>query len=164
MVFNLYMTCLWFSADITFIGPKIDDSTWIQDRSYTFGFRGMESSRSEMSDEDGNVRGTYTIPDQEPMLLNFFYLLLMTRPNQLECLHLQKLSNVVLHLLVASGAYPRRKHLKGPPIGFALALPSNSKTRLERGTKGKPYSFLGLVVSDKGKKFYNIDTRRETPS
>jgi hypothetical protein len=31
-------------------------------------------------------------------------------------------------LLVAPGAYPRRKHLKGPPIGFALALPSNSKT------------------------------------
>jgi hypothetical protein len=37
-------------------------------------------------------------------------------------------------LLVAPGAYPRRKHLKGPPIGFVLALPSNSKTRLERVT------------------------------
>jgi hypothetical protein len=30
--------------------------------------------------------------------------------------------------LVAPGSYPRRKYLKGPPIGFALALPSNSKT------------------------------------
>ena len=53
------------SADITFIGPKIDDSTWIQDKSYMFGFRGFESSRSEMSDPEGNVRGTYTIPDLE---------------------------------------------------------------------------------------------------
>jgi hypothetical protein len=31
-------------------------------------------------------------------------------------------------LLVTPGAYPRRKHLKGAPIGLALALPSNSKT------------------------------------
>jgi hypothetical protein len=29
------------SADITFVGPNIDDSTWIQDKSYTFGFRGQ---------------------------------------------------------------------------------------------------------------------------
>jgi hypothetical protein len=62
-------------------------------------------------------------------------------------------------LLVAQGAYPRRKHLKGPPIGFALTLPSNSKTRLERVTKGNPSSLLELVISDEGKKFYNNDTR-----
>jgi hypothetical protein len=37
-------------------------------------------------------------------------------------------------------------------------LSSNSKTRLERFTKGKPFSLLGLVISDEGKKFYNIDT------
>jgi hypothetical protein len=59
-------------------------------------------------------------------------------------------------LLVAPGAYPRRKHLKGPPIGSALALPSNSKTQLERVTMGKPYSLLGFVISDEGKKFYNV--------
>jgi hypothetical protein len=47
--------------------------------------------------------------------------------------------------------------MKGPPIGFVLALPSNSKTQVERVTKGKTSSLLGLVVSDKGKKFYNID-------
>jgi hypothetical protein len=62
-------------------------------------------------------------------------------------------------LLVAPGAYPIRKHLKGPPIGFALALPSNSKTSLERVSNGKPSSLLGLIVSDEGKKFYNIDPR-----
>jgi hypothetical protein len=61
-------------------------------------------------------------------------------------------------LKVAPGAYSRRKHLKGPPIGFSLALPSNSKTQLERVTKGILSSLLGLVVSDEGKKFYNIDT------
>ncbi len=43
-------------------------------------------------------------------------------------------------------------------MGLALALPSNSKTQLERVSKGKPSNLLSLVVSDKGKKFYNIDT------
>jgi hypothetical protein len=52
-------------------------------------------------------------------------------------------------------------HLKGPPIGFALALPSNSKNQLERVSKEKPSSLLGLVISDEGKKFYNIDTRSQ---
>jgi hypothetical protein len=61
-------------------------------------------------------------------------------------------------LLVAPGAYPRRKHLKGTPIGLALALPSNSKNWLERVSKDKPSSLLGLIDSDEGKKFYNIDT------
>jgi hypothetical protein len=56
------------------------------------------------------------------------------------------------------GAYPRRKYLKGAPIGLALALPSNSKTQLERVSKDKHSSLLDLIVSDKGKKFYNIDT------
>jgi hypothetical protein len=55
-------------------------------------------------------------------------------------------------LLVTPGAYPRRKHQKGSSIGFALALPSNSKTLLERVSKGKPSSSLGLVISDEGKK------------
>ncbi len=49
--------------------------------------------------------------------------------------------------------------MKGPPIGFALALPSNSKTQVERVSKDKPSSLLGLVICDKGKKFYNFDTR-----
>jgi len=60
-------------------------------------------------------------------------------------------------LLVTPGAYPRRKHLKGTPIGLALTLPSNSKIRLERVSKGNPSSLLGLVISDEGKKFYNPD-------
>jgi len=55
--------------------------------------------------------------------------------------------------VVAPGAYPRRKkHLKGPPIGFAMALPLNSKTQLGWIAKGKPSSILGLVIGDEGKK------------
>jgi hypothetical protein len=61
-------------------------------------------------------------------------------------------------LLVTQGAYPRRKHPKDAPIGLALALPSNSKTWLERVSKDKPSSLLVLIVSNKGKTFYSIDT------
>ncbi len=35
-------------------------------------------------------------------------------------------------------------------------MPSNSKTWLD--SNGKPSSLLGVIVSDKGKKFQNIDT------
>jgi hypothetical protein len=63
------------------------------------------------------------------------------------------------------GAYPRRKHMKSASIGLARALPSNSKTSLERVSKDKPSSLLGLVIGDEGKKFYNIDTSSlECPS
>jgi hypothetical protein len=61
-------------------------------------------------------------------------------------------------MLVTRGAYPKWKHLKGAPIGLALALPSNSKTRLERVSKEKHSSLLGLIIIDEGKKFYNINT------
>ncbi len=50
-------------------------------------------------------------------------------------------------------------HLKGTPIGLALALPSNSKTWLERVSKDKPSNLLGLDISDEGKKFYNVDNQ-----
>jgi hypothetical protein len=44
-------------------------------------------------------------------------------------------------------------------MGLALALSSNSKTQLERVSKDKCSSLLGLVISDERKKFYKIDTR-----
>jgi hypothetical protein len=53
--------------------------------------------------------------------------------------------------LVIPGAYPRRKHLKGAPIGLALALLTNSKTSLERVSKDKPSSLLGLLISNEEK-------------
>jgi hypothetical protein len=55
--------------------------------------------------------------------------------------------------------YPSRKYLKVAPIGFALPLTLNTKTWLERVSKDKCPSLLGLIISDEGKKFYNIDTR-----
>jgi hypothetical protein len=57
-------------------------------------------------------------------------------------------------LLGTPGAYPRRKY----PIGLALALPSNSKTQLERVSLDKCFSLLGLVISDEEKELYDIDT------
>jgi hypothetical protein len=83
----------------------------------------------------------------------------MTRPNKLECLHLAKTFQSSLTFAGITRSLPRRKHLKGAPIGLALALPSNSKTRLERVSKDKHYSLFGRVVSDEVKKFHNIDTR-----
>jgi len=65
--------------------------------------------------------------------------------------------------MVTPGAYPRRKHLKGAPIGLAVALPSNSKTWLESISKDKLSILLGLILSDEGKKFYNIDTSKGSP-
>ncbi len=77
----------------------------------------------------------------------------MTRPNKLECLLLAITSQYIL-TFAGNTRYPRRKHLKCVPIGLALALPSNSKTWLERVSKDKHASLLGLVVSDKGKKSF----------
>jgi hypothetical protein len=76
-------------------------------------------------------------------------------------LYWQSLSSLVYHLMETPGAYPRRKHLKGAPIGFALALPSksNSKTCLERVSKDQHFSLLDLNISNEGKKFFNIDPR-----
>ncbi len=39
---------------------------------------------------------------------------------------------------------------------MALALPSNSKARLERVSKDKPSSLLGFDVSNEGKKFITL--------
>jgi hypothetical protein len=64
----------------------------------------------------------------------------------------QSLSSLVYHLLVIPRAHSRRRHLKGPPIGFALALTSNSQTWLERVFNGKPSSFywaLSLMTKEK---------------
>ncbi len=71
----------------------------------------------------------------------------MTGPNKLECLYLAINLQSSLTFAGHTRSLPK-KHLKG----FALALPSNSKTWLERVFKGKPSSLLGLIISDEGKK------------
>ncbi len=85
--------------------------------------------------------------------------MLTTRPNKLECLYLAITFRSNLTLAGNTRSKPRRKHLKGAPIGPALVLPSNSKTWLERVSKGKRSSLLGLVISDEEKEFYGLDTR-----
>ncbi len=83
----------------------------------------------------------------------------MLRPNKPECLYLAITFQFSVTFAGNNRSLSRRKHLKGPPIVLARALPSNSKTWLERLSKDKPSNLFGLVVSDEEKKFYNIDAR-----
>ncbi len=86
------------------------------------------------------------------------------RPNNQEHLYLQSLSSLDLHLLVTPGAYPRRKHVKGAPLGLAPALLANFLTRLERVAKDKYSSLLGLVASNERKKFYTLTPGEASPT
>ncbi len=54
--------------------------------------------------------------------------------------------------------------MKGAPIALALALSSNFKTLLERVSKDKRSSLLGLVVSVEAKTFYGIGTSPLSPT
>ncbi len=82
----------------------------------------------------------------------------MMRPNKLECLPLAKTFQSSLTFAGSTKSLPKKEASEGPPIMFALALPSISKTQLERVSKGKHSSIFGLIDSDEGKKFYNIAT------
>jgi hypothetical protein len=84
------------------------------------------------------------------------------RPNKLECLYLAITFQSSLTYAGNTRRLPKKEALKDAPIGFALALPSNSKTYW----KGFPranlkLSLSDLVIIDEGKKFYNIDTWAE---
>ena len=52
-------------ASIYFEQPTIDQDTWIQSKSYKFEYSGTDNNlfRKEISDENGVVSGSYTIPD-----------------------------------------------------------------------------------------------------
>jgi hypothetical protein len=67
-------------------------------------------------------------------------------------------------LLATPGAYPRRQHLKGAPIGLALALLSNSKTYWKGFPRKNTLAYEASSSVMKEKKFYNIDTRMTFPS
>ena len=51
------------SSPIHFVGPKIDDATWISDGTYEFGYKTADSERNEVADKDGAVTGSYVLPD-----------------------------------------------------------------------------------------------------
>jgi hypothetical protein len=81
----------------------------------------------------------------------------MTRPNKLDCLHLAKTFQSSLTFAGSTRILPKKEASERPSkIGFAVALPSNSMTRLERVTKGKPSSLFGLVISDEEKSFVKL--------
>ena len=47
-------------------------------------------------------------------------------------------------------------------LGKLLVLPANSRLDWKVIARYKHSSFFGLIISNKGKKFYNIDTRIES--
>jgi hypothetical protein len=80
---------------------------------------------------------------------------LTTRPNKLEGLPLETLSSQVLEF----EGKARVKPIGGPFfLGKLLVLPANVRQDWKVFTRHKHSSLLGLVVRDKGKKFYNMDT------
>ena len=76
----------------------------------------------------------------------------MTRPNELECLSLETLSSQVLELEA------RANPIGAPFRCFLLVLPANVRLDWKVIARYKHPSLFGLVVSNEGKKFYNIDT------
>ena len=88
--------------------------------------------------------------------MKLFSSLLMTRQNKLECLHLAKTLQSSLTLAGSTRSLHKKEVSERTSnwVGSGLAL--KLKTQLERVTKGKPSSFLALVVNDEEKKFQNI--------
>ncbi len=82
-----------------------------------------------------------------------------TRLNKLECLYLAITFQSSLTFAGNTRSLPKKEASESSSnwVGSGLAL--NSKTQLKWVSKGKLSSLLGLVASDEGKKFYNIDTR-----
>ncbi len=72
----------------------------------------------------------------------------MMRPNKLECLYLAITFQSSLTFAGSTRSLPKKEASESAPIGLALALPSNYKTWLERVSKDKPSSLLGLIISD----------------
>jgi len=96
--------------------------------SYHAGLRGPGFVNEQKGLGDLEAFEPFARPEAASTLQNFIPSLLMRRPNKLECLDLAITFQSSLTFAGTQGACPRRKHLKGPPIGLALALPTNSKT------------------------------------
>jgi hypothetical protein len=82
----------------------------------------------------------------------------MMRPNKLECLSLETLSSQSWNLR-ARPEPTQLEHLSDASfLGKLLVLPENVILDWKVIARYKHISLLGLVVSNEGKKFYNIDT------
>jgi hypothetical protein len=88
------------------------------------------------------------------ILSNFFPLSLMAMPYKLERLFLETLSSQVLDFEGKSRANPIGAHFI---LGKLLVLPANVRLDWKVIASYNHSSLFGLVVSDEGKKFYNID-------
>ncbi len=98
--------------------------------------------------------------DQVSMLKNFFPSSLTTRPNKLEGLPLVILSSRVLEFEGKARANP----IGGSDaffLGKLLVLPANVRPDWKVFARCKYSSLFGLVISNKEKKFYNIDSRHQ---
>jgi hypothetical protein len=82
----------------------------------------------------------------------------MTRPNKLEDLSLETLSSQVFEF----EGRPEPTQLEcisdNSFLGKLLVLPANDRLDWKVIAKHKHSSLFGLVISNEGKKFYNIDT------
>jgi hypothetical protein len=92
------------------------------------------------------------------MLLNFFASSLMMRPDKLERLSLETLSSQSKNLR-ARAEPTQLEHLSDTSLlGKLLELPENVRLDCKVIASYKHSSLFGLIISGKGKTFYNIDT------
>ncbi len=84
------------------------------------------------------------------------------KPNKLECLYLSITFQSSLTFAGNTRSLSKNEASEGPPDWVCSGLALKFLDPMERVSKGKPSSLLGLIVSDEVKKFYNIDTWRPT--
>jgi hypothetical protein len=84
----------------------------------------------------------------------------MTRPNKLEGLPLNDLSGQVFEFEGNARANPIGAPFRWFLLGKLLVLPANVRLDWKVIARYKHSSLFGLIISNEGKKFYNIDTSR----
>jgi hypothetical protein len=80
----------------------------------------------------------------------------------LEGLPLETLSSSVLHLTVRPEETQLEELSDASFLGKLMVLPTNFRLDWKAISRYKHSCLLGLVISDEGKRFYNIDTRTST--
>ena len=78
------------------------------------------------------------------------------RPNKLECLYLAITFQPSLTIVGNTRSLPKKKALKDAPIGFALVLPSNSKTYLKGFPRANHLAYWALSSVKKEKSFITL--------
>jgi hypothetical protein len=92
------------------------------------------------------------------MLQNFFSSPLTTMPNKLEGLSLETLSSQVLEFEGKARASPIGAPFRCFLLDKLLLLPANVRLHWKVIARYKHSSLFSLIISNEGKKFYNIDT------